>query len=152
MSRPFAELLAQLCAADMAERAVTEIPYAQFLGLQVSVRGGNVQVRMPFDLKLIGNPQPQRLHGGVIGGLLEFTGALTVARAVALQACAGADSAVPKPLNISLDYLRAGQPEDVFATAEILRLGRRIANIRAIAWQSDASRLISAAHMNVILG
>jgi acyl-coenzyme A thioesterase PaaI-like protein len=151
MSAAFTQMIAQLLAETVAEMPVTTIPYAVFLGLHVQVRNNILIVRMPFDLKLVGNPQPQRLHGGVIGGLLEFTGALTVARAMAI-ATPGADIPIPKPLNISLDYLRAGAPQDTFASASITRLGRRVANVRADAWQSTRDTLITAAHMNVILG
>ncbi len=151
MSAAFTHMITALCHDTVAEMPVTIIPYAQFLGLHVQVNDNILTVRMPFDFKLIGNPQPQRLHGGVIGGLLEFTGALTVARAFAL-ANLGRDIPMPKPLNISLDYLRAGGPQDTFASASITRLGRRVANVRADAWQSARDKLITAAHMNVVLG
>jgi acyl-coenzyme A thioesterase PaaI-like protein len=123
-----------------------DIPYAAYLGLSASDDGNDLIVHMPFKEDLIGSPMPRRLHGGTLGGLLEITGLITVKRAL------GWDSPiVPKPIGITLDYLRAGDPKDTYALATIERLGRTIANVRAIAWQDDRNRLITAAHMHVLV-
>ena len=42
-----------------------------------------------------------------------------------------------KPITVTVDYMRGGTPRDTFATAEIQRLGSRIANVEAIAWQIE---------------
>jgi uncharacterized protein (TIGR00369 family) len=145
------DFIAGLLADTVAEHAVDVLPYARHLGLLASVQEGELILRMPFKDDLIGSPQPRRLHGGVIGGLLETCGALTVTRTLAQQ---GGTSAltIPKPVNITLDYLRAGAAEDSSAQAYITRLGRRIANVRAEVWQGERSRLITTAHMNVLIG
>jgi uncharacterized protein (TIGR00369 family) len=146
-----AEFLTTLLADNVAEHAVDILPYARHLGLVAHVRDGEFILRMPFKDELIGSPQPRRLHGGVIAGLLETCGALTVARTLAQQS-GTSDLTIPKPVNITLDYLRAGAPEDCSAQAYITRLGRRIANVRAEVWQVDRTRLITTAHMNVLVG
>jgi uncharacterized protein (TIGR00369 family) len=146
-----ADFITGLLADTVAEHAVDAVPYAQHLGLIASVQEGNLILRMPFKDDLIGSPQPRRLHGGVIGGLLETCGALTVARTLAQQRGTSALT-IPKPVTITLDYLRAGAPEDSSAQAYITRMGRRIVNVRAEVWQSDRARLITTAHMNVLIG
>ncbi len=113
-------------------------PYATRLGLRVE---GSTLV-MPFSPTLIG--APGRLHGGTIAGLLELASLSAVLRAVE----AGVQA---KPINVTVDYLREGRPEDTRAEATILRLGRRIANVRAEAWQGARDRPIAAARLNILL-
>jgi uncharacterized protein (TIGR00369 family) len=148
----FAEFVQSLLLDDSPEQKITVIPYAEFLGLHVRISEDMLIVRMPFVPDLIGNPMPARLHGGAIGGLLEITGALTVARTMMRTAQTPEKIVVPKPVTVTLDYLRAGAAEDTCASAQITRLGRRVVNLRADAWQTDRTRLISAAHMNVMVG
>jgi acyl-coenzyme A thioesterase PaaI-like protein len=125
------------------------LPYCRTLGLEPILEDGRLTVRMPFRQALIGSPFPPRLHGGTIGGMLEVTSAVTVGLALRLED--RAISGMPKPVNITIEYLREGKPEDTYATATINRLGRRIANVRAEAWQSDRTRLIATAHMHVLV-
>ncbi|WP_448586420.1 PaaI family thioesterase [Thermaurantiacus sp.] len=113
-------------------------PYATRLGLRIE---GSALV-MPFSPTLIG--APGRLHGGTIAGLLELASLSAVLRAVE----AGVQA---KPINVTVDYLREGRPEDTRAEATILRLGRRIANVRAEAWQGARDRPIAAARLNILL-
>jgi uncharacterized protein (TIGR00369 family) len=114
-------------------------PYAAMLGLR---REGSVLV-MPFQYLLIGSPG--RLHGGTVAGLMEIAANLVVREAL------GDEPAQLKPVNVTVDYLREGAPEDTHAEAIIQRMGRRVANVRVEAWQSDRSRLIAAARMNILI-
>ncbi|QMW24575.1 PaaI family thioesterase [Sandaracinobacteroides saxicola] len=97
---------------------------------------------MPFDPGLIG--APERLHGGSIAGFLE------VAAIVALRERLGAGVAI-KPVNVTVDYLRVGLMRDTFAAVEITRAGRRVANLRATAWQDGRDRPIATATINALL-
>jgi acyl-coenzyme A thioesterase PaaI-like protein len=145
-------LLEQLqhLAADGREIALEQIPYARHLQLHMRKSEGGLIVRMAYHAALIGSPIPPRLHGGTVGGLLEITSSLavTLARGPVPEGA----PAFPKPVNITIDYLRAGGVHDVFARADILRIGRNIANVRAVAWQEDESRCIASAHMNLLVG
>jgi uncharacterized protein (TIGR00369 family) len=114
-------------------------PYAAMLGLQ---REGSV-VRMPFGVHLIGSPG--RLHGGAVAGLMEMAANLAVRDAL------GDETARIKPVNVTVDYLREGATEDCLAEATIMRLGRRVANVRVEAWQSGRDRPIAAARMNLLI-
>ncbi|MFQ3664973.1 MAG: PaaI family thioesterase [Sphingomonadaceae bacterium] len=114
-------------------------PYAETLGL---VAGAGDTLVMPFAPDLIG--APERLHGGTIAGLLEIVSL----RAVLAAAPPGTR---PKPINVTVDYLRAGLMQDTHARATIVRLGRRVANVRAECWQEGPDRPIAAARMNILL-
>ena len=119
-------------------------PYAQLLKLRRESADDDTPVFvMPFDNDVMG--RPGFLHGGAIAGLLEFA-----AFAALRQALGTADVAM-KPINVTVDYMRGGQPRDTFATATIERLGARIANVEAQAWQKDRKSPIAAAQMNFLL-
>lgn len=112
------------------------IPYAQFLGLTLEERDGEFVTRMRFDPKLIGNPSVPALHGGTTGSLLES--------AAIFQLWIEAESVIlPKTVSITIDYLRPAKPADVFAKAIVTRQGRRVANVRAEAWQDDPSKPVA---------
>jgi uncharacterized protein (TIGR00369 family) len=114
-------------------------PYAAMLGL----RREGAMFLMPFNFSLIGSPG--RLHGGAVAGLMEIA-----ANSVVRDALAGAPATV-KPINVTVDYLREGAPEDTWAEAVIQRMGRRVANVQVEAWQGSRTRLIAAAGMNLLI-
>ncbi|MEM8798566.1 MAG: PaaI family thioesterase [Pseudomonadota bacterium] len=124
-------------------------PYARFLGLRVHRSDASIRLRMPYHVDLIGSPFPPRLHGGTVGALMEIAGLVCV-NAERFRAD-GLGETDPKMIGITIDYLRAGAPEDVWASAEIRRMGRRFANVSARAWQNDPEKLIATARMNLLL-
>ena len=119
-------------------------PYAQLLRLRADTdeRGAPLFV-MPFHDDVVG--RPGYLHGGAIAGLLEFAAFMTLRQAL------GDRAAEMKPINVTVDYMRGGRPRDTFAAATIERLGGRIANVEAQAWQKDRGEPIAAAQMNFLL-
>lgn len=121
------------------------IPYARYMGLSMQRDGADVILRMPFREDLVGNARLRAVHGGALGALLEF--------AAICQLIAVADVlAFPKIVNITAEYLRTAQSElDTFARATVTRHGRRVANVRAIAYQADASRPVAAANAHFLL-
>lgn len=147
MSASFEALLRQGLLAGTDDAALDMLPYAKLLGLRFSARDGVICLSMPYTPELIGGPG--RLHGGTIGGLLEFAGALVVAAELVRQNQPVA--VIAKPINVTVDFLREGKLETTFASGTVTRLGRRIANVSTQAWQNDRSRLIAAAHMNVMV-
>ena len=117
-------------------------PYGQLLKLRVEAHDGECRMVMPFHEDVVG--RPGTLHGGAIAGLLEFAAFTTLARAL--------DEGVEmKPVTVTVYYLRSGTDRDTFATAEILRLGGRVANVEALAWQADRAKPIASARINFLL-
>ncbi|WEK39746.1 MAG: PaaI family thioesterase [Candidatus Brevundimonas colombiensis] len=112
------------------------LPYARFLGLKTLVSGDEITVIMPFADKLIGNPMLPALHGGSTAALLEMT-------AMAQLALAFPSPRLPRPINVTVAYLRTGRPIDVFARARISRAGRRLAHVQAEAWQEERAQPIA---------
>ncbi len=120
-------------------------PYARLLDLRIVARDEGDLIVMPFANDVVG--RPGFLHGGAIAGLLEFAAFTALAKAM------GAEQATMKPVTITVDYMRGGAEAlgDTFAAAQIERLGKRIANIEALAWQQDRSKPIAAARINFLL-
>lgn len=120
------------------------IPYARFLGLNTLVSGDEITVIMPFNDKLIGNPMLPALHGGSTAALLEMT-------AMAQVALTFPSSRLPRPINVTVAYLRTGRPIDVFARARISRAGRRVAHVQAEAWQEERAQPIASLTAHFLL-
>jgi uncharacterized protein (TIGR00369 family) len=128
----------------MTEPLLDRLPYARFLNLQTRMSGDELTVVMPFDDKLIGNPMLPALHGGSTAALLEMTAMAQVALGFpALR--------LPRPINVTVAYLRTGRPQDVHARARISRAGRRVAHVLAEAWQDSRDKPIASLTANFLL-
>lgn len=120
-------------------------PYGEFLGLSVTeAADGSRQFLMPFGDRVLG--RPGFLHGGAIAGLLEFA-----ALDALYGALGGREGVTVKPINVTVNFMRGGITHDTYAAALVTRLGKRVANVEARAWQQDRARPIAAAQMNVML-
>ena len=121
-------------------------PYAQFLGIRTRrSEAGELQFVMPFADVVLG--RPGFLHGGAIAGLLELA-----AIGAIFEALGEEDGPVTvKPINVTVNFMRGGTDHDTFAAATVTRLGNRVANVEAHAWQADRGKPIAAAQMNVML-
>jgi uncharacterized protein (TIGR00369 family) len=118
-------------------------PYAQLLKLRIEDGDHGPLVVMPFHEDVVG--RPGYLHGGAIAGLLEFAAFTTLGREL------GDEGVVMKPITVTVDYMRGGTGRETFAAATIERLGARIANVEAFAWQKERSRPIASARLNFLL-
>jgi len=120
-----------------------DLPYAHALGVR-PVEGDPTLLMLPFADGVVG--RPGFLHGGAIGGFLE------VAAIVALRHALGIESdARIKPINLTVDFMRGGRDKPTFARGVVTRLGTRVANVDATAWQDDPARPIAAARMNYLI-
>ena len=108
---------------DDLDAILARIPYARFLGVRVELHGDEMTAVLPFSQHIIGNPTLPALHGGVIGAFMEMTAVLQLS-------IAQAQPRQPRPVDINIDYLRSGRPEDTYARALIKKAGRRIANVQ----------------------
>jgi uncharacterized protein (TIGR00369 family) len=138
------EALAELRETGRFDRALAAIPYAAFLGLSVALRDDDPITTMRATENLIGNPVLPALHGGTVGALLESAAIFKLIWEIK-------SIAVPKTINITIDYLRSGRVVDTYARATITKHGRRVANVQVTAWQQDELRPIASAHAHFLL-
>ncbi len=126
------------------QAVVDAIPYNAFLGLRLERTSEGPYCVLPADSKLIGNPVLPALHGGVVGALLES--------AAIMQIMWAHESVhVPKTINLTIDYLRSAKPVETYAHGTLTRHGRRIANVRAEAWQEDRAHPVATALVHFLL-
>ena len=126
-------------AQERLNAALARIPYAGFLGVRGELRGDELTFVLPFSEHLIGNPMLPALHGGAVGAFMELTAILQLAMVVGAERSA-------KTIAVNVDYLRSGRPEDTFARARVIKIGRRVANVQVEAWQSERAQPIAALH------
>jgi len=69
---------------------------------------------------------------------------MELAAAMHLLVTTGSGS-VPKIIDFSVDYLRAGYFRDTYAQCQVWRQGRRVANVAVTAWQSTSAEPIATA-------
>lgn len=117
---------------------VEAIPYFRFLGVELVPRAGRRVAVMRFAPHLVGNPTIPALHGGTLGALLE-----SVALLEGIATTPGAT--LPKTITLTVDYLRPGRAQDVFAEAKVVKAGRRITTLHCVAWQDDERSPIAMA-------
>jgi len=127
-----------------AADAVAAIPYARYLDIRLETSGEGLICVMPFCADIVGNVVLPAIHGGVVGAFLELTALLH------LVELAG-EERVARPINFSIDYLRSAGPRDTRGRAEIVKHGRRIANVRVVAWQDDPARPVATGVGNFLL-
>jgi uncharacterized protein (TIGR00369 family) len=138
------EVLARARAAGDYNLLLDAIPYARFLGLRAQVQGELVRLHLPFRVGLVGNPLLPALHGGVVGACLETAALLQILQLRGVPQ-------VPKTVDFTVDYLRAARAADLFAEAEVQRLGRRIVNVRMRAFQTGPEAPIALGRGNFLV-
>jgi uncharacterized protein (TIGR00369 family) len=127
------------------ERLATHVPYVRFLGISIVPEGeGRFHTRLAFGDRVIGNPVLPAVHGGVIGAFLETTAVFQVM-------LESEGDRLPKPITLTVAYLRSAGPRDTFARATITKQGRRVASVRVEAWQEDAAKPVAAAQGQFLL-
>jgi uncharacterized protein (TIGR00369 family) len=113
-------------------------PHNVALGLRIiDVTDTEVVVELPYDAKLVGNPETGTLHGGAITALLDSCSGRAVFAALA--------EPVPiATLDLRIDYLKPAEPrKSVIATATCYKLTRNVAFTRAVAYQDTPDNAIA---------
>lgn len=117
---------------------LARVPFAQTLGFRCDIRGDEMTAILPGDDKLIGNVGIRAIHGGAMGAFLELTAMSQVFLVTQLER-------PPRPIDLTIDYLRSGRGgEDVYARASLVKLGSRMATVRAEAWQTEKAKPVAA--------
>jgi uncharacterized protein (TIGR00369 family) len=130
-----------LDAPEDASGPFANSPFARCLGIRIGDDGTMV---MPFSAKIVGNPMLPAIHGGMTGAFLETTAIIGVTRELGAVA-------LPKPIGLTINYLRSGRALDSYASASIVKQGRRVVAFEARAWQDDPAKPIASAFGHFML-
>ncbi|WP_166261196.1 PaaI family thioesterase [Marinobacter salicampi] len=138
------EILRHTQATGDFTRMLESVPYARFIGLHCDRFGDDLIFRLPPKDQNLGNPILPAIHGGVIGGFMEVSAAIYLMMSQDTFR-------MPKIVDFSLDYLRAGLDRETFAECHLTRQGNRVANVMITAWQKSRSKPIATARAHFLL-
>jgi uncharacterized protein (TIGR00369 family) len=127
-----------------------QIVFNRLLGLRItSVSAESVEAEILMRQELIGHFSHSRLHGGVISAGLDAMGGLAVMAAIGgRHPQESAENCLLRfnklgTIDLRVDYLRPGKGERFRLSAEVLRLGSRVATTR-MAFYAEGNMLIAA--------
>lgn len=124
----------------IAQQFMEALPHSKALGMRlVEMSDGSATIEMPYDQKLVGDPETGVIHGGAVSALMDT--------------CCGA-AAMSHPDNLAgtatidlrIDYMRAATPgQRIVARAECYHVTRTVAFVRATASDEDETKPVAAA-------
>ncbi|MEM9145254.1 MAG: PaaI family thioesterase [Pseudomonadota bacterium] len=135
-----AEIMRGGAEVDPEGSVLIGLPHSRAIGMRVHLAHEGVGLlSVPYDARLVGDPETGVLHGGVITSLLDTAcGIAVMASKTKLIATA--------TLDLRIDYMRpATMGLRVWARAECHRLTRAIAFARAVAYHEDTEDPIASA-------
>jgi uncharacterized protein (TIGR00369 family) len=124
----------------MAGQFIQALPHAKALGLTLEeLEAGTAVISMPYDEKLIGDPQTGVVHGGAVSALMDT--------------CCGAavmshpsNPAGTATIDLRIEYLRAATPGQTITTrATCYHVTRSVAFVRATATDDDTETPVASA-------
>jgi len=121
-------------------------PYASTLGAEVIELEPNTSLlRLPYQAVFVGDPATGVIAGGVVTALLDQ------ACGYAVWASLQAFSTIAT-LDLRIDYMRPARPrEPLQARGECYKLGRSIAFVRGLAYETDPADPVAAAQGAFVL-
>ncbi|GAB2680923.1 thioesterase family protein [Aliiglaciecola aliphaticivorans] len=114
-----------------------QMPFNKLLGIKINKLGvDEVEVRLPWNDKLMGNPIHKILHGGVTAAILDTVGGVMAVlysikdfEEISVQEFQNSFSNLGT-IDMRVDYLRPGKGEEFIATAKVIRKGKKVAVCR----------------------
>ncbi|MCB9594369.1 MAG: hotdog fold thioesterase [Sandaracinaceae bacterium] len=105
---------------EVRQLFLERIPFNRVLGIEiVDLSPGMALFSVPFRPELIGDPDRRALHGGVLSAVADTCGGCAVWSRI------GENDRV-STIDLRIDYLRPGQPEELRCRGSVLRLGNRV--------------------------
>jgi uncharacterized protein (TIGR00369 family) len=124
----------------IARAFIEALPHSRALGMRLEAIGkGHAVIAMPYDARLVGDPETGVIHGGAVSALMDTA----CGAAVMSHPGAGVSTAT---LDLRIDYMRPATPgETIVARAECHHVTRTVAFVRAVATDADQSRPVATA-------
>ena len=127
-------------ASLLREAFTVAIPHVAELGIEMlSVAPGRAVMRLPYQARLVGNPETGVLHGGAVTTLIDTVCGLSVMAVLD----------VPRriaTIDLRIDYLRPARPgDDLMAEAECYKVTRLVAFTRCVAYQGSRDTPVASA-------
>lgn len=125
---------------DIARQFIEAIPHSKALGMRLTeMADGTASIEMPYDEKLVGDPETGVIHGGAVSALMD-------------TCCGAAVMSHPQnpggtaTIDLRIDYMRAATPgQAITAQATCYHVTRTVAFVRATATDADTGNPVAAA-------
>ncbi len=135
------------------------VPFNRLLGVKLaSLDSKNPKIRVDMRPELIGNPERQILHGGVISSVLDLMAGVVIHVALFEKDSEHLRSRDGRPvfpnigtIDLRVDYLRPGRGAYFIASGELVRMGNRIA-VAHMQLENDTGELIATGSAAYVVG
>ena len=126
--------------AKFAEQFINLIPHCKALGMRLTrIEEGVAEMELPYDEKIVGDPETGVLHGGAVSALMD-----TCCGAAAMSH--PSSPAGTATIDLRIDYMRPATPgQNIRTIAECYHVTRSVAFVRAKAMDDDDSRPVATA-------
>lgn len=123
-----------------ARQFIEAIPHSRDLGMTLTeISDGEAVISMPYDARLIGDPETGVISGGAVSALMDT--------------CCGAavmshpsNTGATATIDLRIDYMRAAAPGQTITTrATCYHVTRSVAFVRATAWDDDTDNPVASA-------
>ena len=125
---------------QIARQFIEAIPHAQELGMVLqSIGDGMAEISMPYDVKLIGDPDTGVIHGGAVSALMDTC----CGAAVMCHPDAPGGTAT---IDLRIEYMRAATPgQTILTQATCHHISRNVAFVRAVAMDDNRDNVVATA-------
>ena len=121
---------------DELQARCMRVPFFRYLDFTIErADEAGVLAAMTQCDRHVGNPVLGAFHGGITASFMEAIASAAVWR--------HGTEAAPKPINLTVDYLRPALAGVLHARAGVGRLGRRMASVETLAWQEEEARPVA---------
>ena len=125
---------------QVARQFIEAIPHSRDLGMQLTdLEDGIATILLPYDKKLIGDPDTGVIHGGAVSAVMD-------------TCCGAAVMSHPSnpggtaTIDLRIDYMRAATPGQTIKTvAPCYHVPRNVAFVRAVAMDADEENPVATA-------
>jgi uncharacterized protein (TIGR00369 family) len=124
----------------IARQFIEALPHSRELAMRMEAIGeGWAVISMPYDPRLIGDPETGVIHGGAVSALMDTA----CGASVMSHPQAGFSTAT---LDLRIDYMRPATPGQTIRTrAECHHVTRSVAFVRAVATDDEDTRPVAMA-------
>ncbi|GLP85266.1 PaaI family thioesterase [Epibacterium sp. DP7N7-1] len=125
---------------QLARQFIEAIPHSKALGMELTEIGnGRAVIVMPYDKKLIGDPDTGVIHGGAVSALMD-----TCCGAAVMSHPSEPSSTAT--IDLRIDYMRGATPgQTITTTATCHHVTRNVAFVRAVATDEETEVPVATA-------